>query len=61
MVLVEEKTRVLLARRSEERYAPPAWTERRAVWVVQTLKEELQCNLLSVTPATNTVVPQAKG
>ena len=61
MVLVEEKTRVLLARRSEERDAPPAWTEMRAGSVVRTLKERVQCNLSSVTPAPNTVVPQAKG
>ena len=33
----------------------------RAVSVVRTLKEEMQCNLSSVTPAPNTVVPQAKG
>jgi hypothetical protein len=29
--------------------------------VVRTLKERVQCNLSSVTPAPNTVVPQAKG
>jgi hypothetical protein len=36
-------------------------TEMRVGQVVRTLKERVQCNLSSVTPAPNTVVPQAKG